>query len=131
MMRAEYAALVPVMQFRPDLFDSVPISESEFQHAYALVCSRAWMIDDLDHLSMIPFVDFFNHDGESISHLCYDKEAGLAYVDADRDYEPGEQVLISYGDASNATLALDFGFTLRENPHDTVRDFPLQVLHGT
>ncbi|GAQ79143.1 hypothetical protein KFL_000250200 [Klebsormidium nitens] len=118
MMAAEYDALRPVMQSRPDLFDLVPLSESEFQHGYALVCSRAWMIEDLDHISMIPFVDFFNHDGGSISHLSYDKEAGLAYIDADRDYEPGEQVLISYGDAPNATLALDFGFTLAENQHD-------------
>lgn len=121
MMAAEYDSLRPVMQSQPELFDSVPLSESEFQHGYALVCSRAWMIEDLDHISMIPFVDFFNHDGGSISHLSFDKQAGLAYIDADRDYEPGEQVLISYGDAPNGTLALDFGFTLAENQHDQVR----------
>nr|GLL27896.1 histone-lysine N-methyltransferase setd3 isoform X7 [Ipomoea trifida] len=41
-------------------------------------------------------------------------------VIADRNYAPGDQVLIRYGKFSNATLLLDFGFTLLYNAYDQV-----------
>ncbi|XP_017418555.1 uncharacterized protein LOC108329069 isoform X3 [Vigna angularis] len=40
---------------------------------------------------------------------------------ADRDYAPGEQVLIRYGKFSNATLLLDFGFSIPYNIYDQVK----------
>ncbi|XP_068314857.1 uncharacterized protein [Pyrus communis] len=42
-------------------------------------------------------------------------------VIGDRNYAPGEHVLIRYGKFSNATLLLDFGFTLSCNIHDQVQ----------
>uniref|UniRef100_A0A2N9EEQ7 Rubisco LSMT substrate-binding domain-containing protein n=1 Tax=Fagus sylvatica TaxID=28930 RepID=A0A2N9EEQ7_FAGSY len=42
-------------------------------------------------------------------------------VIADRDYGPGEQVLIRYGKFPNATLMLDFGFSLPINIYDQVQ----------
>lgn len=60
---------------------------------------------------------------------------------ADRDYAPGEQVLIRYGKFSNATLMLDFGFTIPYNiydqvqiqfdipKHDPLHDMKLELLH--
>jgi len=44
--------------------------------------------------------------------LSYDEDKACAEVIADKDYMPGEQVVISYGRLPNTTLALDFGFTL-------------------
>ncbi|OIW12775.1 hypothetical protein TanjilG_24708 [Lupinus angustifolius] len=59
---------------------------------------------------------------------------GLSLVIADRDYAPGEQVLIRYGKFSNATLILDFGFTVPYNTYDQVQfqfDIPKHdPLHG-
>ncbi|XP_068637804.1 fructose-bisphosphate aldolase-lysine N-methyltransferase, chloroplastic isoform X3 [Aristolochia californica] len=68
------------------------ISLEDFMHAYALVASRAW--------------------GTS---------KGLSLVIADRDYAVGEEVFIRYGKYSNATLMLDFGFTLSHNIYDQVQ----------
>ncbi|XP_041011953.1 uncharacterized protein LOC121255599 isoform X4 [Juglans microcarpa x Juglans regia] len=68
------------------------ITHKDFMHACALVGSRAW--------------------GSS---------KGLSLVIADRNYHAGEQVLIRYGKFSNATLMLDFGFSLPYNKQDEVQ----------
>ncbi|XP_050122351.1 uncharacterized protein LOC126599678 isoform X5 [Malus sylvestris] len=70
---------------------SKSITYKDFMHAYALVTSRAW-----------------------------GSMKGYSLVIADRNYAPGEQVLIRYGKFSNATLLLDYGFTLSSNIHDQV-----------
>lgn len=66
-------------------------------------------------------IDFLNHDGNSDSIVMSDEDNKLSEVIADRDYAPGEEVRISYGKFSNATLLLDFGFTLPHNIHDQVQ----------
>ncbi|KAJ0978500.1 hypothetical protein J5N97_013974 [Dioscorea zingiberensis] len=53
--------------------------------------------------------------------LLSDEEKEISEVIVDRDYAASEQVLIRYGRFSNATLLLDFGFTLRCNIHDQVQ----------
>ncbi|KAK6158696.1 hypothetical protein DH2020_006010 [Rehmannia glutinosa] len=40
---------------------------------------------------------------------------------SDNDFAPGDEVLIRYGKFSNATLLLDFGFTVSCNSYDQVR----------
>ncbi|KAL0714459.1 hypothetical protein Bca4012_021438 [Brassica carinata] len=65
--------------------------------------------------------DFVNHDGLSASIVLSDEDNQLSEVTADRDYSPGDEVLIRYGEFSNATLVLDFGFTLPYNTHDEVQ----------
>ncbi|KAG7628556.1 Rubisco LSMT substrate-binding domain [Arabidopsis thaliana x Arabidopsis arenosa] len=42
----------------------------------------------------------------------YDFKFSTLQVTADRNYSPGDEVFIKYGEFSNATLMLDFGFTL-------------------
>ncbi|XP_020087383.1 uncharacterized protein LOC109709522 isoform X7 [Ananas comosus] len=63
-----------------------------FMHACALVSSRAWKTSK-----------------------------GVSLVLADRDYDVGEPVMIRYGKFSNATLLLDFGFTVPNNIYDQVQ----------
>ncbi|KAH0910910.1 LOW QUALITY PROTEIN: hypothetical protein HID58_034231 [Brassica napus] len=53
--------------------------------------------------------DFMNHDGLSASIVLTDEDNQLS------------EVLIRYGEFSNATLMLDFGFTLPYNTHDEVQ----------
>ncbi|CAI5531578.1 unnamed protein product [Closterium sp. Naga37s-1] len=84
------------------------------------VCSRAWGIEALGNLALVPFADMINHNAHTHTLLCYDEEQQAIEIIADRDYEPGEQVLVSYGDLSSGVLALDFGFTVPNNPHDSV-----------
>ncbi|CAH9133360.1 unnamed protein product [Cuscuta epithymum] len=94
------------------------ITLEDFKYAYSLVTSRAW--ESLNDVFMIPFADFLNHDGHSDSCVLNDEEEQLSEVIAGRDYAPGDQVLISYGKFSNATLLLDFGFTVPFNTYDQV-----------
>ncbi|XP_044462202.1 ribosomal lysine N-methyltransferase 4 isoform X4 [Mangifera indica] len=81
--------------------------------------SRAW--GSTKGVSLIPFADFLNHDAVSEAVVLNDDEKQLSEVFADRDYVPGEEVLIRYGKFSNATLLSDFGFTLLYNRHDEVK----------
>ncbi|KAK7270113.1 hypothetical protein RIF29_23025 [Crotalaria pallida] len=94
-------------------------SFKDFMHACTLVGSRAW--GSKKGLSLIPFADFVNHDGVSESIVMSDDDKQCSEVIADRDYATGEQVLIRYGKFSNATLMLDFGFTVPYNIYDQVQ----------
>ncbi|KAK7310289.1 hypothetical protein RJT34_07704 [Clitoria ternatea] len=113
----DFLAINPVFEcFRQSFGD---FSYKDFMHACTLVGSRAW--GSTKGLSLIPFADFLNHDGVSESIVMSDDDKQCSEVIADRDYAPGEQVLISYGKFSNATLMLDFGFTIPHNIYDQVQ----------
>ncbi|XP_075486787.1 ribulose-1,5 bisphosphate carboxylase/oxygenase large subunit N-methyltransferase, chloroplastic isoform X5 [Primulina tabacum] len=94
------------------------ITLQEFAYAYGLVTSRAW--ESSRGVSLIPFADFLNHDGTSEAYVLSDELKQHSEVLADRDYAPGDQILIRYGRFSNATLLLDFGFTVPHNIYDQV-----------
>ncbi|CAJ1977747.1 unnamed protein product [Sphenostylis stenocarpa] len=91
----------------------------DFMHACTQVGSRAW--GSTKGLALIPFADFLNHDGVSEAIVMSDDDKQCSEIIADRDYAPGEQVLIRYGKFSNATLMLDFGFTIPHNIYDQVQ----------
>ncbi|CAA0831949.1 SET domain-containing protein [Striga hermonthica] len=88
----------------------------EFAYAYGLVTSRAWV--GLRGVSMIPFADFLNHSCNSESYVLSDESQQHSVVIADRDFALGDEVLINYGNFSNASLLLDFGFTVCGNKYD-------------
>ncbi|XP_010534451.1 PREDICTED: histone-lysine N-methyltransferase setd3 isoform X2 [Tarenaya hassleriana] len=114
----EFSAVAHALQRHlPEVHESITLKD--FMHAYALVGSRAW--ETSKGISLIPFADFMNHDGFSESIVVDDEDEQLSEVTADRNYNPGEEVFISYGRFSNATLSLDFGFTLPYNIHDQVQ----------
>lgn len=100
-----------------DRFQDVTLQE--FAYAYGIVTSRAW--ESSRGVSLIPFADFLNHDGTSEAYVLSDETKQHSEVIADRDFAPGDEVLIRYGKFSNATLLLDFGFTVSCNSYDQVR----------
>ncbi|XP_015697804.1 actin-histidine N-methyltransferase isoform X2 [Oryza brachyantha] len=112
--RKEFSALKPVFDHFAHLCGEVNLGD--FMYASALVSSRAWQTPR--GLSLIPFADFLNHDGVSGSVLLYDEQKDVCEIVADRNYAVGEQVMLRYGKYSNATLALNFGFTLSINRYD-------------
>ncbi|XWS07867.1 hypothetical protein CRYUN_Cryun41cG0029500 [Craigia yunnanensis] len=120
----DFAAIVPALEQFPEFFESITLKD--FMRAYFLVTSRAW--ESTKGLSLIPFTDFMNHDGVSDSIVLFDEDKMWSEVIADRNYAPGEEVLISYGKFPNATLLLDFGFALPHNIHDQV-EIHLNIPH--
>lgn len=115
-IRQNYLALKPVLDCFPEIYEDVQFEN--FKHAYGLVASRAW--ESMKGQSLIPFADFLNHDGTSESVVLCDVKEQVSEVIADRDYVPGEEVLIRYGRFPNSTLLLDFGFTVPCNKYDQV-----------
>ncbi|CAK8574368.1 unnamed protein product [Lathyrus sativus] len=113
----DFLAIRPVLETFCQSFGDFTCKD--FMHACTLVGSRAW--GGTKGLSLIPFADFLNHDGISESIVMSDDDKQCSEVTADRDYVPGEQVLIRYGKFSNATLMLDFGFTIPYNIYDQVQ----------
>ncbi|GMG99365.1 hypothetical protein Nepgr_001205 [Nepenthes gracilis] len=124
-IRKEFMDIKPVLDCFPEIFEDVRFVD--FKHAYALVGSRAW--GSMKGLSLIPFADFLNHDGTSESVVLSDEAKQISEVIADRNYDPGEEVLIRYGRFPNSTLLMDFGFTLPFNSYDQAQvqiDIPLR-----
>ncbi|CAL1374386.1 unnamed protein product [Linum trigynum] len=115
-IRDAFSKIRPVLETFPEVFGS--ILYEDFMHAYALVKSRAWECPK--GVSLIPFADFLNHDGFSEAIVVNDEEKQESEVTADCNYAPEEEVRISYGKLANATLMLDFGFTIQHNIHDQV-----------
>ncbi|XP_048231881.1 uncharacterized protein LOC8264810 isoform X4 [Ricinus communis] len=125
-----------VLEHFPQISRSITFQD--FMHAYALVKSRAW--GSTKGVSLIPFADFLNHDGFSEAVVLNDEDKQVSEVAADRNYAPHEEVLIRYGKFSNATLLLDFGFSLPYNiheqveiqinipDHDTLREMKFEIL---
>ncbi|KAF4386183.1 hypothetical protein F8388_016435, partial [Cannabis sativa] len=116
LVKNEFLTIKNVIEPFSDIFERITFKD--FVHAYAIVSSRAW--GSIRGVSLIPFADFLNHDGNVKEFLLNDDEKQLSEVIAARDYCPGEQVLIRYGKFSNATLLLDFGFAVPYNIHDEI-----------
>ncbi|XP_026661811.2 ribosomal lysine N-methyltransferase 4 isoform X2 [Phoenix dactylifera] len=123
----EFSALRPALEHFPQTFGDVRLED--FMHAYALVSSNCELVSLMVPHSYISSMgdleghifDFLNHDGTSDAILLSDEDNKISEVIADRDYDIGEQVMIRYGKFSNATLLLDFGFTLPYNTYDQVQ----------
>ncbi|TKY50610.1 Fructose-bisphosphate aldolase-lysine N-methyltransferase [Spatholobus suberectus] len=133
----DFLAIKPVFECFHQRFGD--FTYEDFMHACTLVGSRAW--GSTKGLALIPFADFLNHDGVSKAIVMSDDDKQCSEIIADRDYALGEQVLIRYGKFSNATLMLDFGFTIPYNiydqvqiqfdipEHDPLHDMKLELLH--
>lgn len=68
-----------------------------------------------DCMALAPFADYFNHADEGcIVNFGSD---GITII-ADRTYEKGDEIYISYGPHSNDFLLTEYGFILTENKWD-------------
>ncbi|GAB4854881.1 hypothetical protein Ancab_023467 [Ancistrocladus abbreviatus] len=135
-IQKEFFAIKAVLDLFPEIFGDVKLED--FKHAYGVVSSRAW--GSMKGLSLV-YQYFFNHDGNSESVVLSDEAKKISEVVADRNYVPGEEVLIRYGKFSNSSLLIDFGFSLPYNSYDQVHfqiDIPfnddlramkLEILH--
>lgn len=65
-------------------------------------------------MTLSPLVDMLNHTPADGVDMQYSR-IGMEMV-ADRDYRNGEEICLQYGHHTNATLFVEYGFCLRENP---------------
>ncbi len=70
-------------------------------------------------MAMCPGMDLFNHTDKPGCFTKYDKNGYK--LTADRHYEVGEEVLLSYGAHTNDVLWAEYGFMMDENDDDAVR----------
>ena len=64
-----------------------------------------------------PYVDMFNHKSNCISDASYNYFTGKFQLFTG-DYQPNDQVFVSYGKQSNDRLFQYYGFIEPDNPHD-------------
>ena len=88
--------------------------------AMACVTSRAFRVAGPSKpASLLPLVDMCNHSFAPNAQLRAGPGKAVSLV-ALRALAADEPVLISYGQLSNNFFLLDYGFLIRDNPHDRV-----------
>lgn len=113
MMRKLIGELDPEMRWWPSRPDDVSL-----RWAAASVQSRAHATKAGGTI-LIPLADAFNH-SPSKPNCEVVEEAGLLKVVALQKVAAGEELLLSYGNFSNAELLFNAGFTCWPNDHDTL-----------
>ncbi|KAF4583108.1 SET domain-containing protein [Ophiocordyceps camponoti-floridani] len=114
------------------------IKRPDFVYAWMLVNSRTFYhttprtehrLPKEDHMALVPVADLFNH-SSSASTVKASYDATSYTFTTTRAHSPGQELLLCYGNHSNDTLLVDYGFTLPANPHDetTLDTFILPLL---
>lgn len=104
-------------------FPDVPYDE--YTYAWLVVNTRTFYNESPetlkypweDRLALIPVADLFNHTDAGCK--VYYSPGGY-HILADRDYNEGEELFISYSTHSNDYNLLEYGFIPDENPTDDV-----------
>jgi hypothetical protein len=72
-------------------------------------------------MALAPYLDFLNHSTDMEVDAKFNKVTRRYEIYTKTPYKKGQQVFISYGPHSNDTLFLEYGFTVKHNPHSTVQ----------
>eukprot|EP00898_Chlorokybus_atmophyticus_P001556 jgi/Chlat1/2400/Chrsp17S02659 len=111
-IQAEYADVQQAMlsSSSKDL-GSNEFSYERFLGAMCLVLRHAAYLPSADCFALIPLADCFAYSSKSTFTLDYDTASQCVVLQADKDYKPGDRLLISYGPGRpNADLLLTYGF---------------------
>ena len=88
-----------------------PQFRARFLHCYALVSSRSFRHDNITTPLMVPLQDQLNHSSDpALCNVSLESTATGFEVRAQRAIAPGEQLLFSYGEYSDAEQLAAFGF---------------------
>ncbi|GAB4816512.1 hypothetical protein N2152v2_003558 [Parachlorella kessleri] len=101
---------------RPDVF-----TQQSLRWAFSMLLTRLIRLPGLgDTEALVPWADLLNHSCGATTFLNWDAAAEAVVLAADRQYRPGEQVFVSYGQKTSGQLLLSYGFlpAAGSNPHD-------------
>lgn len=96
------------------------VKKSDFLKAFFTVNSRNVFVEELKKKSLIPVLDFINHDSsnKNVSYY-YDKDHKGLVVKATRNIQKGEEILMDYGVKGNHQFLQNYGFTVDKPDKDT------------
>jgi [ribulose-bisphosphate carboxylase]-lysine N-methyltransferase len=124
-LQREYGTIQTILA-QAGLQDDPRFGFETFQWAMSMLFSRAINLREVDKVALVPYADLLNHSPYVSSGFFFNqiplsggKRQVVLY--ADRDYAKGDQVLITYGQKSNAELALLYGFVVDRNLYDEVQ----------
>ncbi|KAL4968340.1 ribosomal N-lysine methyltransferase [Aspergillus stella-maris] len=100
---------------------------TKYAHNWAIINSRSFYYispgkeepeDWNDAIAMVPYADYFNHADDAACEVVFDGE--WYTFKATRRYEKGEEIYMNYGEHSNDFLWVEYGFSLPNNPSDSI-----------
>eukprot|EP00826_Nyctotherus_ovalis_P044151 TRINITY_DN4751_c0_g2_i1.p3 TRINITY_DN4751_c0_g2~~TRINITY_DN4751_c0_g2_i1.p3 ORF type:complete len:192 (-),score=62.82 TRINITY_DN4751_c0_g2_i1:345-920(-) len=113
-------------------------SLNDFMRMRTLVNSRIFgiKIDGEENDSVVPFADMFNYKYRSnMTYWSYDELNEGFVVRTKEDVKAGQEIYVYYGNKSNSSFFLFYGFVVEDNANDDVTlarpktpDFPLSEL---
>ncbi|CAF1122413.1 unnamed protein product [Rotaria sp. Silwood1] len=92
-----------------------------------LVWSRILDLPENEPLSLVPFIDFANHNLNANARWFIDDKTHNIILRSERTLNSNEEITINYGLKSNEELLYLYGFTLSNNPNDRVT-LPVSLL---
>lgn len=81
--------------------------------------------------AIVPYFDLFNHENSvnGVETWGYNSRKMVIHVEAGRDYNPSEQVFISYGTKCNDELLEKYGFIIEDNANQCVHMDINNIIH--
>lgn len=107
-------------------FKAVGGSFPRFQWAWLCVNSRClWW--EAGGMSLAPFIDFLNHTPVIADSVNVSTQVGMT-ISANQDYNPGDEIFLSYGAHENGFLLCEYGFVLSTPPLHEFLDITSEII---
>lgn len=105
---------------------TVPFETAAASGTFGLGLNAAalYLLQKRQVLSLLPMVDQVNHASGPKPALVFDPVQNAWELRAGRAYQPGDEVVFSYGEKDNDTLFLQHGFVEKDNSSDAI-EIPL------
>eukprot|EP00698_Gefionella_okellyi_P003254 TRINITY_DN13038_c0_g1_i1.p2 TRINITY_DN13038_c0_g1~~TRINITY_DN13038_c0_g1_i1.p2 ORF type:complete len:424 (-),score=91.62 TRINITY_DN13038_c0_g1_i1:249-1520(-) len=109
----------PLTQRFPKDFPDTTFDINNIAWAYSIVMSRAYALGE--SLVLVPMLDMVNHGNVANRFGMFPaEEGGQFHIIAQEPIAKDEEVLVSFGNKTNAELLSTYGFVLFDNIHDGV-----------
>lgn len=107
-----------------DTFAEDVFTYEAWEWAFAILFSRAIMLQGEEKIALVPYADLLNHNPFVSTYIDVQRQtlSDEKYVClfTDRPYSQMDQAFVTYGPKSNGELLLLYGFITDRNPYDSV-----------